>query len=174
MSHEAEKRLAETGLYVKTKSGLAREVGFTHQYLNALEKKHEEKIPKTAKGYNIAECFDWIQQRQPDNKRKGHGDEYKQLQAEKLRKQVELLEVRVQREKNQVIDIDEVDGLMMRQAAAFKSRLYEIEDRLSTRLEGLSSADIRHAIREQCDKICKQMSREKYTTKNANTQPDED
>jgi transcriptional regulator with XRE-family HTH domain len=83
-----------------------------------------------------------------------------ELMAEKLKREIALLDIKVARERRQVISADDVDGILSRIAQGLRAELIQFAEREAVTIAGESGASIgfvRDLLRGLVDRQCDQM-----------------
>ncbi len=83
------------------------------------------------------------------------------LKAERLRKQIELDQIKIDQQKRLIIPADELDSFLGGLATMSRAAVYAaLETELPPKLEGQSVVKIRKLCRESADSICDRMQAE--------------
>lgn len=81
------------------------------------------------------------------------------LREVKIQKEVELLDLKIKRQRAELIDRDEVANRFLHIATRQRAMLYQyLETELPPRMDGLPAAEGRPLLREVADKICEAMA----------------
>lgn len=111
--------------------------------------------------WDVVAIRDWINSKglgtganKPENDREA-------LLCDKLRKEIELLAIKIEKERGVLIDRDEADRILAKVAIAGRSLLYQLlETEFPMEGEGLSVPELRELGRSYADRICLAMKKE--------------
>lgn len=132
---------------------LARALGVTHTTIAGWRSRFPEEVPSD---YNL-EAWQALVAKH-DLGESGPKATNADLKAEKLKHEVEILRIKIEKEKGRLIETGKVDELLHHIAARQRillTQLFEVE--LPPRVEGLPAAQVRPILRAAADQICDEM-----------------
>lgn len=133
---------------------LSKEIGYTRQAVTTWR-----KLPGAPTEPNVDEWQAFIDANDLGNAGNRVGAGREELLKEKLRKEIRLAEIKIEKEERKVIDRSEVDSLHLHIGQRQRSVLYEyLETEAPPKLDGLSAAQMRPILRKMADDICDVMA----------------
>lgn len=136
-----------------TWGALARSLGFTTRSL-----RDWRKLPGAPTEPDLAAWQAFIDANDLGTAGNRVGAGREELLKEKLRKEIELAGIKIDKERRRSIPRSEVDALLLHIATRQKTLLYQrLETELPPKLDGLSAAETRPILRKVADDICDEM-----------------
>lgn len=137
------------GTWVK----LSKEIGYTRQAVSGWR-----KLPGAPTEPNADEWQAFIDANDLGNAGNRVGADRAELLKEKLRKEIRLAEIKIEKEERKLIDRAEVDALHLHISTRQRSMLYQyLETEAPPKLMNLNATQMRTVLREMADSICDEM-----------------
>ena len=139
---------------------IAAALGCTRQTLYDLRKQYPEKCPTGVSAKYLANWETAVRTLKGAGKTTAEDNETKAgLQVKKLRIEVELMELKLNKDKGLLISSDDYSASVINLISKSKEQLrWYLETNLPARLEGLTAGAIREKCKDACDDICKILS----------------